>query len=592
MGLLSRSVLALLGSSLLVTASPTAIIEHTKRGTLIARQDGNYECKCYAGDDCWPAEAEWNALNSTVDGQLFNVIPDPAVCYQEYEGIPTYDAVKCAEVTQKWGEQQWQTDQQVSNLWVLWTNMTCLPPSAGGGDTCTQGHIPDYVIMATTHDHIKAGIDFVRENNLRLIIRNTGHDFLGRSTGYGALAINTHSFKDVEFIEQYTSSDGEYNGRAVKVGAGIQGRELYTLANQQNPPQTIVAGECPTVGFAGGYIQGGGHGPMSTHYGMAADQVLEFEVITADGEFVTANAAENADLFWAVAGGGPSTFAAVLTVTIKTFDDAEASGFNFDLTTTDPEEFWKGVEIFHSYSNHWIENGMFVYFELGHMLFRVHPAVAPKLNEAQLENITQPLLDELTAANIPHTFSTKTFQSFYDLYIDMFEDEGTGSAAHVGGRIFTKKDIAEHNKEIVEAYRLSAEGAGMFFIGHIVGPGEGLPTVNNAIHPTWRQASTFTISSLAVPFDASKALKDELQDYLTNVGDAALRDASPNGAAYVNEGNLEEPNWQEAYWGSNYPRLLELKEKWDSGRIFYARTTPGTEDWAVIDDLGRLCKKV
>jgi hypothetical protein len=51
--------------------------------------------------------------------------------------------------------------------------------------------------MAKTKDQIRAGVNFARERNLRLIIRNTGHDFMGRSTGYGSLIINTHSFKDV-----------------------------------------------------------------------------------------------------------------------------------------------------------------------------------------------------------------------------------------------------------------------------------------------------------------------------------------------------------------------------------------------------------
>lgn len=87
-----------------------------------------------------------------------------------------------------------RVDRAVSNHWLLWTNNTCLP-SNNQGEPCTLGYLPKYVIMAKTKDHIKAGIDFARENNVRLVIRNTGHDFMGRSTGYGSLAINTHNFK-------------------------------------------------------------------------------------------------------------------------------------------------------------------------------------------------------------------------------------------------------------------------------------------------------------------------------------------------------------------------------------------------------------
>jgi hypothetical protein len=98
--------------------------------------------------------------------------------------------------------------------------------------------------MATTAKHIQAGILFAKENGLRLIIRNTGHDFLGRSTGWGALVINTHSFQDVNFIKSWTGP-GDYTGTAVTVGAGVQGRALLKLANAQSPPVTVVVGECP-----------------------------------------------------------------------------------------------------------------------------------------------------------------------------------------------------------------------------------------------------------------------------------------------------------------------------------------------------------
>jgi hypothetical protein len=85
-------------------------------------------------------------------------------------------------------------------------------------------------------------------------------------------------------MKEYTGP-GDWRAGAVTVGAGIQVQELYRLANAQNPPVVVVGGECPvcfpyarlsdnsnmgleTVGLAGGYLQGGGHGPMATFYGM------------------------------------------------------------------------------------------------------------------------------------------------------------------------------------------------------------------------------------------------------------------------------------------------------------------------------------
>jgi hypothetical protein len=69
-------------------------------------------------------------------------------------------------------------------MWTFYTNHTCNPSTNARSGTCTLGHLPEFVIMAKTAAHIKAGVDFARTNNVRLVIRNTGHDFMGRSTGY------------------------------------------------------------------------------------------------------------------------------------------------------------------------------------------------------------------------------------------------------------------------------------------------------------------------------------------------------------------------------------------------------------------------
>ena len=155
-----------------------------------------------------------------------------------------------------------RVEKPAASLWTYWTNETCRP-TENPAEPCTLGYYGVYVIMATTREHIKAGIDFARRNNIRLIIRNTGHDFEGRSTGFGALVINTHSFQNIEWINKYNGA-GSYRGGAVKIGAGVQGMTILTQGHARSPPVVIVTGECPTVGIAGGFIQGGGHGPWTT----------------------------------------------------------------------------------------------------------------------------------------------------------------------------------------------------------------------------------------------------------------------------------------------------------------------------------------
>jgi hypothetical protein len=128
-----------------------------------------------------------------------------------------------------------------AGLWTYFTNDTCRP-TTNPSDTCTLGYYPVVLIKAQTVAHIQAGINFARENNLRLIIRNTGHDFLGRSVGWGALVINTHGFKDITFKNQYRGCN--YTGPAVTVGAGVQAFEVLKQANAMNPPKIMVTGEC------------------------------------------------------------------------------------------------------------------------------------------------------------------------------------------------------------------------------------------------------------------------------------------------------------------------------------------------------------
>jgi FAD/FMN-containing dehydrogenase len=145
---------------------------------------------------------------------------------------------------------------------------------------CGQGNLPAYgVAVESVHD-ISATIKFASEKNLRLVIKNTGHDYLGRSTGRGALAIWTHKMQNITFSDDfkpYGSHKGV--GTTVTIDAGVQLAPLYYAVAQRN--QSVVIGMAHSVGAAGGYIQGGGHSPMGNLFGQSTDNVVEFKVVTA-----------------------------------------------------------------------------------------------------------------------------------------------------------------------------------------------------------------------------------------------------------------------------------------------------------------------
>ena len=274
---------------------------------------------------------------------------------------------------------------------------------------------------------------------------------------------------------------------------------------------------------------------------MAADHALSFDVITAEGKAVTANAKQNSDLFWALKGGGPATFGIVTSVTVKTFPELPCAGTSLNINfthTTDSTLYWKGVEAFHSFANLYVDNGMFVYYELSELRLHVQPFVAPNMNAAQMKTVLAPLFAKLDAIGIGYETVTKDFPTFFDLYIDMFEDEGAGDSTIVGGRFFNRKDIEENNAGLVEAFKVAVNPPNWLpgiIIGHIVGPGHGNPKVDNAIHPGWRQASSFSITVVNMPDNASKAQKAVAESIVTDVIGAKLIEASPRGGAYVNE---------------------------------------------------------
>lgn len=79
------------------------------------------------------------------------------------------------------------------------------------------------------------------------------------------------------------------------------------------------------------------------------------------------------------------------------------------------------------------------------------------------------------------------------------------------------------------------------------------------------------------------------QQTITNVFDPALEVLTPRGAAYLNEGDINQPNWQDVFYGPNYLRLAAIKKVYDPHGIFWGPTAVGSEAWEVSTG-GRLCK--
>lgn len=159
-------------------------------------------------------------------------------------------------------------------------NRSCDPFTGISAQCVIETYIQHSIDVSTAAD-VSAGITFASNRNIRLVIRNTGHDYNGKSTGAVALSLWMRNLKDIEIKDW---SDKHYTGKAIKMGAGVLGGEACIAADAEG--LQAVSGECRSVGIAGGYTQGGGHSALSSRHGMAADQTLEWDVVTGTGEYL------------------------------------------------------------------------------------------------------------------------------------------------------------------------------------------------------------------------------------------------------------------------------------------------------------------
>lgn len=232
-------------------------------------------CKTYVGDDLWPHTSLWDTFDSLLGEALLEVPPIASPCYTNWGN---YNADICDLVSDNFTASSLHAEHPSSIMSPFYQGATCMPIT-GAPLNCTIGGYPYYVVNATNTAQVQIAVNFARNLGLRLVVKNTGHDFAGKSSGGGALSIWTHHFKSISYLPSYNSST--YSGKALKVGSGVQAIDMYATAKEYGV--TVVGGEGESVGVSGGYIQGGGHSPLAGIYALSADSALEFDVITADG---------------------------------------------------------------------------------------------------------------------------------------------------------------------------------------------------------------------------------------------------------------------------------------------------------------------
>ena len=364
---------------------------------LSPRDHDSPRCRCFPGDACWPSAAVWNAFNQSLGGKLIATTPIASPCH--IDSFEAYDFQKCLNLQVGWNLPETHYGSSSSVMAPFFLNRSCDPFSSKTAQ-CVVGTYVQYAVRATGAADYQKTIAFVQKYNIRLTVRNTGHDYFAKSTGAGAVAIWTHNIKDIQFIDYQSSM---YTGKAVKMGAGVQVFEVVKAAQAKG--FIAVSGDCPTVGVAGGYTQGGGHGPLASKFGLAADQVLEWEVVTGTGQLLTATPTHNADLYWALSGGGGGTYGVVLSLTSKVYADQHTAAANLSFTSegVSLDIFYSAVQTFISNTPALVDAGAVSIWLLGNGSFSLTPTTAPGLTAAQLQKLFSPTITALNQSNIKYS---------------------------------------------------------------------------------------------------------------------------------------------------------------------------------------------
>ncbi|XP_008779227.4 berberine bridge enzyme-like 23 [Phoenix dactylifera] len=168
---------------------------------------------------------------------------------------------------------------------------------------------PVLIVTPTNESHVQASVICSRKYGLNIRVRSGGHDYEGMSY------VSDHEvfiIVDLANLRSITV-DAEHSIAWVQAGATLG--ELYYTIGVKNKTAAFTAGVCPTVGV-GGHLSGGGIGTISRKYGAAADNVIDAQLVDANGSLLNRESMGE-DLFWAMRGGGAASFGIVLSYKIK-----------------------------------------------------------------------------------------------------------------------------------------------------------------------------------------------------------------------------------------------------------------------------------
>lgn len=558
------------------------------------------------GDPAWPSDARWAQLGQQVGDALVKVRSPFSECLVAPAAATCAQLFKAAKNPYFLGEDPGLTQT------LGWVDAWTSAPSV-------------YAVAARSTEHVVAAVDFARRHNLRLVVKGGGHSYQGTSNAPDSLLVWTRGMNRVVLHDAFVAAGCEGRAkpmRAVTVDAGALWAQAYDAVTTRAGGY-VQGGGCMTVGVAG-LVQSGGFGSFSKAYGLAAASLLQAEVVTADGVVRIANACTHPDLFWGLKGGGGGSLGVVTRLTLRVHALPQDFGaVNMTIQATSPLAYRRLIGWVIDFcardllNPHWGEQ---IRFRPGNVL--KISMVFQGLTRSQAQAIWQPFMDMLEGAtdDVKVEFSllkivTTSARDFWSPTLIkrtlgfISTDDRPGAPP---GNVFWPGDQGQAGQvlhgyqsawlpaSLLHAARRPALCDALFAASrhwgvslHLNKGLAGAPAEvvagarDTAMNPAVLDAFALAISGAeeqpAYPgiagHEPNAVLARQHASAIARAMDA-LRTLVPDAASYVAESDFFAPNWQAAFWGSNYPRLLGVKTRYDPDGLFFAHHGVGSERWS------------
>jgi FAD/FMN-containing dehydrogenase len=431
--------------------------------------------------------------------------------------------------------------------------------------------MPQAIALCASAADVSAVLAMVRASGLAVTPRSGGHGYGGYSTGSGVVI-------DVGSMNTITIGSG-----TATIGAGAKLVDVYDQLSAQGVG--IPTGSCESVGIAG-ITQGGGIGVVDRAFGLTCDALVSAQVVTADGNLLTCDADTEPDLFWGIRGGGGGNFGIVTSFTFNTHPTSDITTayayFSMDdalnimaawqaWPQTIPDTIW-GEAAFG-----WTA-GSDPYIALVAICVGSTADLTPYWNALLTATQSTPSNVSITTASYRDTMlggcgsltvsechltgetadaeiPRLAIASTSDLFDAVVPDAGIQALRQAFLTNFSSYSTAV------------ADGSGAYWIFDLMG---------GAIDQVATDATAFVHRGTLFSAEyynyhpvgtVTNAELDSEQAAAHNV--RSIMSQWSSGRAYVNYIDPLITNWQTAYYGSNYARLVQVKAKYDPANIFH-----------------------